>query len=264
MRIVKIAAVAVALLVGGAVLARGGHHRGGFFKRHVNAKIEGALDAAKASAEQRATIEKARDRVFSTIEASHASKQAHMGKVLQLFEADQIDPAQVKAVRAEYDAAAKANAEAILQALTETHQALQPAQRKAVVEYARANKPEGPPQAAVDWFKRRAFSHVKDALDEVKANDVQRAAVENALEQVWNAFKAEHDAGKGHIDEALKLFASDSVDAQAIAKLRSEHDARRQKISDAITQAFHDVHDTLTSAQRKQLVTWVRSHNRHM
>src|SRR5689334_5022862 len=123
MRILKLSAIVLAAVaLGGVVLAHEGpRHFGGFMRRHVNQRIEGALDAAKATAEQRATIEKARDRVFSALEGSHQGRADHMKKVMALFEADQIDAAQVKALRDQHDAAARADGEAILAAITEAH-----------------------------------------------------------------------------------------------------------------------------------------------
>jgi Spy/CpxP family protein refolding chaperone len=195
MRLLKISALVLVAVAGAAALAHeGGKMHHGFFRHHINMRIEGALDAAKATPQQRATIEKARDRVFAAIEGSHAGKQEHMQKVMSLFEADKIDPAQVKALRDQHDATARADGDAILAAIQEAHDTLQPQQRKAVAEYLRAHKPEAPPRAVGEWFKHRAFSHVNDALDQVKASQEQRVAVENAIEQVWNPFHAEHEA----------------------------------------------------------------------
>jgi Spy/CpxP family protein refolding chaperone len=265
MRLLKISAVVLAVAAAGAVVAQEHHrHMGGFFRRHVNMRIEGALDAAKATPDQRATIERARDKVFATVENSHNGRQEHMQKVMALFEADKIDPAQVKALREQHDTTARADADAIVAAISEAHDVLRPDQRKAVADYLRAHKPDAPPRAVADWFKKRAFSHVNDALDQVKANEQQRTAVENAIEQVWNAFHAEHEAMPAHLDQALKLFEADKVDPAQLAALRAQGEARRQKISDAIVQAFHDVHDALTAAQRKQLVAWVRANHAQM
>jgi Spy/CpxP family protein refolding chaperone len=256
-------AVVAAVVAGGTVLAQEGHHHGGFMRHHINSRINGALDAAKVSAEQRAKIEQQRDKVFAAFEENHGQRE-HMQKVMTLFEADQIDNAQVKALRDEHDARARATGDAIVAAINEAHATLQPAQRKAVVEYLRAHKPEAPPKAVGDWFKRRVFSHVSDALDEVKANEQQRVAIDNAIEQVWNAVRTEHEAGPAHLEAALKLFEADHVDAKQLSALRAESDARREKISEAIVQAFHDVHDALTAPQRKQLVAWVRANHAHM
>jgi Spy/CpxP family protein refolding chaperone len=265
MRLLKISAVALAIAAAGAVVAQEHHHRGGgFFRHHVNMRIEGALDAAKATPDQRAVIERARDKVFAAVEGSHQGREEHMQKVMQLFETDKIDAAQVKALRDQHDAAARTDGEAIVAAITEAHDVLRPDQRKEVADYLRAHKPDHPPAAVADWFKKRAFTHVNDALDQVKASQPQRAAVENALEQVWTAFRAEHEAMPAHLEQALKLFEADKIDAQQLAALKADGEARRQKISDAIVQAFHDVHDTLTAAQRKQLVAWVRANHAHM
>ena len=265
MRLLKFAALGL-LVAGGVAVAQGtaNHHGGQFMRRHIDQRIAGALDAAQATPDQRARIEKAKERVFQTIEASHQNRKAHMEKVMALFEADKIDAAQINDLRADHEKEAKADGDAILGAITEAHDTLNAQQRKQVADYVRAHKPEAPPKAVGEWFKKRAFAHVNDALDQVKASQEQRTAVENALEQVWNAVKDEHEASTGHLDQALAIFQSPQIDKAQLEKLRAEHQARRQKIGDAIVQAFHDVHDALTSAQRKQLVAWVRSNHPHM
>ena len=265
MRLLKVSLLVGALVAGGAVLAHeGARHHHEFMRRHINQRIDGALDAAKASPQQRAAIEKARDRVFGTIEQSHQNRRGHIAKIIQLFEADKIDNAAVQQLRSEHDTVARADRDAILAAITEAHDTLNATQRKAVADYLRAHKPEAPPRAVGDWFKKRALSHVNDALDQVKVSQEQRAAIENALEQVWSAVESEHKASGAHLDEALKLFEADKIDPAQVAKMKSEHQAKAQKIGDAVVQAFHDVHDALTSAQRKQLVAWVRANHPHM
>lgn len=255
-------ATAAVILVGGVVLAHEGH--GKLMQQHINQRVEDTIDAAKPTPEQRARLEQAKQRVFDTFAASHGNRKDHMEKVIALFEAEKVDAAQVKALRDEHEATARADGDAIVAALTEAHETLQPQQRKAVADYIRAHKPEGPPKAVGEWFKKRAYAHMNDALDHVKASAEQRKAVENAIDQVWASVREEHEAGAGHIDAALKIFEADRLDKGAIEQLRNQQHARSAKIGDAITQAFHDVHDALTSAQRKELVAWVRANHPHM
>ena len=262
MRLLTISAIVLAA-AGGVVLARENVGRQQFFRRHMEKQIDGAFDAAKPSTEQRAALEKTKQRVLTSIEASHQNQQSNIQKVMQLFEADKIDAAQVKALRDSHEAAARADGDAILAALTEAHDTLQPAQRRAVGDQLRTMKHEGPPKAVADWFKKRALEHVNEALDSIKASPQQRAAIETALEQVWNTMHEEHAAGAGHLETAIQLFEAEKVDAAQVAKLRADHQARRQKVGDAVVQAFHDVHDALTATQRKELVSWVRANHPH-
>ena len=80
------------LLVGAGALAwgHGGHGaRHAMMKRVAVAIVDDALDAAQATAEQRAALHAARDRVFAAVEQHHRSRGARMQKVLALFEADE-------------------------------------------------------------------------------------------------------------------------------------------------------------------------------
>jgi Spy/CpxP family protein refolding chaperone len=257
-----VAAAAVAIGAGGLVVAQEkvGHHD--FMRKHVEERIDAALDAAKATPEQKASIAKSKERVFASMESSHAARKADLQKLLELFQADKIDAVQLTALRGKHEAAMKADGDAITQALIETHDALKPDQRRALAANFREHKME-PPKGAAEWMHKRAQGRVNDALDAVKATEVQKVAIENALEQVWNAIRDEHQASHGHLEQALTLFEADRIDQAQVTKLRAEGQARHQKIGDAVIQAFHDVHDALNATQRKQLVDWVRANHPH-
>jgi Spy/CpxP family protein refolding chaperone len=264
MRLAIVSAVAVAV-AGGAVLAHEGG--GSFMRRHgawLGARIEAAIDAAHPTPEQRARLEQAKERAFQSFHAAHKDGHERMQKVMALFEADTVDAAQVSALRKAHLDEARAAGDAVLDALSDAHDTLDAGQRKAVADYLRAHKPEAPPKAVGEWLKKRIYSHVEDALDQVKASPAQKEAVEASLDQVWDAVRAEHEAGAGHMDKALELFESDRLDRAQIDQLRAENQARHQKIGDAVTQAFREIHDTFTPAQRKQLVAWVRANHPHM
>src|SRR5262245_53115557 len=104
--VIAVATVLTAgVLAGAGALAFGGpsHRHGmmkhGMMKRFVSATIDDALDQAKVTPEQRTAIHAARDRVFAAVEQQWQTRRAGVEDVLQLFEADQVDPAQVAALR---------------------------------------------------------------------------------------------------------------------------------------------------------------------
>ena len=212
MRLLTISAIVLAT-AGGVVLARENAGKHEFFRRHIEKRIDAAFDAAKATTEQRASLEKTKQRVLASIEASHQNQSANIQKVMELFQADTIDAAQVKALRDSHEAAARADGDAIVAALNEAHATLTPAQRRAVGEQLRTQKNDGPPKAVGEWFKKRALEHVNEALDSDKATPAQRTAISAALEHVWTTIHEEHEAGAGHTETAVKLFESDKIDA---------------------------------------------------
>jgi Spy/CpxP family protein refolding chaperone len=63
-----------------------------------------------------------------------------MDEALALFEADAVDPGRVAAFRTQREAEHRQVGDAIVQALTEVHDVLTPAQRKAVADWIRANR----------------------------------------------------------------------------------------------------------------------------
>ena len=128
------------LLAGGGALAFGGlPGRHGVMKRFVSATIDDALDQAKVTPAQRTAIHGARDRVFAVVEQHWQSRGARMDEALRLFEADQVDPAQVAALRQAKEDEHRRMADAIEQAIIEVHDTLTPAQRKVVADYVRAH-----------------------------------------------------------------------------------------------------------------------------
>ena len=128
------------LLAGAGALAFGGPPgRHGVMKRFVSATIDDALDQAKVTPAQRTAIYAARDRVFAAVEQQWQSRGTRMEEVLRLFEADQVDPAQVAALRQAKEEEHRRLADTIEQAIVEAHDTLTPAQRKVVADYVRAH-----------------------------------------------------------------------------------------------------------------------------
>lgn len=119
----------------------GGHGRPAMMKRFVSAMIDEALAPANPTPDQRARIYAARDRAFAAVETHRQTRGAHMAEALALFEADTVDPGRLATFRAQREAEHRQVADAITQALTEVHDVLTPAQRKAVADWIRANRP---------------------------------------------------------------------------------------------------------------------------
>jgi Spy/CpxP family protein refolding chaperone len=70
-------------------------------------------------------------------------RRAHREQMLALFEADQIDPAQLQAMHDQMEQHREAIRQAVVQAVVEIHDTLTPAQRKIVADYARQFGPRG-------------------------------------------------------------------------------------------------------------------------
>ena len=133
---------ALGLVAAGGAVAYSGHGGGrhAIMKRVVLAAIDDALDEAKVTPEQRTAIYAARDRTFAAAEQARTSHRAHLEEGLRLFEADQVDPAQVEAFHRQSDEERQRMREAIHQALVEVHDVLTPVQRRAIADYVRAHR----------------------------------------------------------------------------------------------------------------------------
>ena len=137
----SVAVLGVGLITAVAAFAQGGHGRPAMMKRFVSVMIDEALAPANVTPEQRTQIYAARDRAFAAVEAHRQTRGAHMAEALALFEADAVDPGRVATFRAQREAEHRQVADAISQAITEVHDVLTPAQRKAVADWVRANRP---------------------------------------------------------------------------------------------------------------------------
>jgi Spy/CpxP family protein refolding chaperone len=254
-------ALVLALAVGGAALASGRMHDG-FIKRRVSRHIDAALDAVGASAAQRDAVHAARDHVFATIEETHKAERGDLDAALALWQADRINPAGVAALRARHQAAAKKAGDAIVQALSDAHDALTAAQRAKLAAYLRANQPPKM-DGAKPFMKHMVKERVDDLLDDIHASAEQRGKVTAAVERAFDAISANFGDHAAHFDEAVTIFTADTIDRGKLAALQAERQARMDKSADAIVQALGDIHDTLDAGQRKQVADFVRAHHGH-
>jgi Spy/CpxP family protein refolding chaperone len=111
-------------------------------------------------------------------------------------------------------------------------------------------------------MKRIVSSHIDEVLDDAKVNDSQRQRIHAARDRVFSAFEDHRQKTGGSMEQALSLFEADQVDANQIAALRSAHEAERKALSDVVTQALVDVHDTLTPQQRRVVTDHIRTFKR--
>jgi Spy/CpxP family protein refolding chaperone len=249
----------VALVAGGAALASGHMHEG-FIKRRVTRHIDAALDAVGASSAQRDAVHAARDHVFATIDENHKAERGDLDAALTLWQADRIDPAALAALRTRHQAVAKKTGDAIVQALSDAHDALTPAQRQKLAAYLHANQPPKM-DGAKPFMKHMMKERVDDMLDEIHASADQRAKVTAAVEHAFDVVGANMTDHAAHFDEAVGLFTADTIDRSKLAALQADRQARMNKTADAIVQALGDIHDALDAGQRKQVADFVRAHH---
>ena len=265
---ILLAVVAGVALAGAGIVAAHEHegHEGPFGHHMMMAKrLDKALDAVKATPAQRQAIEAARDHVLATITEVHKDKHGAMQQALSLFAADRIDQQKLAALRSQHDADAKKIGDAIVEAIRTTHDALTSAQRKQMVAYLQQNKPM--PQMRerhAGLMKQMVSVHVDDVLDKLSASDAQRKNVHAAVDKAVATIELNQHDHEVAFDQALQIFAADKLDQQKIAAFRAEREAAHQRAADAIVGAVQTVHDTLTPAQRQQLVSFVKEHHGRM
>jgi len=228
-------------------------------------RLDQALDAVKATPAQRQSIEAARDHVIATIQEVHKDKRGAMQQALDLFAADRIDTQKLSALRAQHQADAKKIGDAIVVAVQSTHDALTSAQRQQLVAYLKTNKPLPPMhERHANLMKQAVSVHVDDMLDRLQASDSQRKTIHAAVNKAVATIEQNQQDHAAAFEQGLSIFAADKMDQQKIAGFRAQREAAHQKAGDAIVAAIQTVHDTLTPAQRQQLVSFVKEHHGRM
>lgn len=144
-----------AVLFGGLARAQDGDeghgHKAAFVQRMINSRVDDALDAIKATPQQRTAIYAVRDRMVNEAKQSFlGGRQQHqqdLEAALTLFTADQFDTEKAAALKNQRTAEAQARwnhmADSALQAIAEVHGVLTPPQRQALAQYLREHQRGG-------------------------------------------------------------------------------------------------------------------------
>jgi len=240
--------------------ASGGHHK--WFRAHLDAHIDDALDAVKANAAQRRAVLAARDHVLSAADDLRKARMADADTALELFGADRVDGKAIDAARARHQAHMTQLGDAIVQAFYDVHDAFTPAQRRALADYVRDAVPHGNGKRAgirERIMRRIVDGKLEEALDALNATAEQRQRIDAVKDRTIAAFQAERVDHAAELDRVLGLFTADTIDKNAVASLRKDAEGRLGRVADAVVKAFVEVHDTLDAGQRKQAVTRLRA-----
>jgi uncharacterized membrane protein len=226
----------------------------------LGARFDAALSAANPTAAQRTTVDAARDRTLDALADLRQSPSPEK-EMMNLFTSDQIDPSQLAALRTQHEDRAKQAGDALVQLLTTTHDTLDTAQRKAVVDYLRGNRPHREHHPEVRNHKDFVKARVNAALDAAQATTDQRTAILGAVDQMFTTMSNSRQSTRGDFDRALSLFEADQLDTNAIAALRTTHQNAMKQVGDAMSQLLMKAHDTLSATQRQEVAQFMRSHH---
>lgn len=257
-----LAVSALAMVGAGVAWAAAHEHEGHGPLGHIQKRIDAALDAVKASPAQKQAVEAARDHVMATIEEVHKDSRGAMKQALEIFAADRIDQGKLNALRAQHQADARKIGDAVVVAVQSTHDALTSQQRQQLVAYLQQNKPMPQMRARhANLMSQMVSTHVDDVLDKLAASDAQRKTIHAAVDKAIAQLQQNQQDHMAAFEKGLSIFAADKLDQQKIAAFRAEREAAHQKAGDAIVGAIQTVHDTLTPAQRQQLVSFIQEHH---
>lgn len=95
-------------------------------------------------------------------------------------------------------------------------------------------------------------------LDRVNATPQQRTQIEQILKTNVDAMRAQRDSRIEVRNEALKLFAQPTVDANALEALRDKQMAQHIAASKRMTAAMLEISRVLTPEQRKQMTDYMQ------
>ena len=107
---------------------------------------------------------------------------------------------------------------------------------------------------SVEDKKKFASAKIDDVLDELKVTDDQRKQIYASRDKLFTALEEAKPDHKTKFDEITALFAKDEIDPRELDALKAGHREKITKMEAAVTDAFVEVHSSLTPAQRKQLL----------
>jgi protein CpxP len=105
----------------------------------VSERVDDLLDQIHATADQRAKVSGAVERAFAAISDGMGDHMAHFDDAIAVFTADKIDQGKLAALQAERQQKMQSVGDAVVQTLTEVHDALDAGQRKQVAEFVRSH-----------------------------------------------------------------------------------------------------------------------------
>jgi Spy/CpxP family protein refolding chaperone len=117
----------------------------------------------------------------------------------------------------------------------------------------------GPAGARHAVMRRVVAATIDEALDQAQVTHDQRQAIHAARDRVFATVDAERAGRRTHLEDALRLFEADRPDPAQVDALHRQADEGRQRIRQAIHEAFAEAHSVLTPAQRKALADHVRA-----
>jgi periplasmic protein CpxP/Spy len=101
---------------------------------------------------------------------------------------------------------------------------------------------------------------VNDTLDDLKATDAQRQAVNAAKEQILDRFQAATADHKRVVGELLVEWEKDAPDMAKVQSLLDAQLEQRRALMKATLDDVLSVHDALTPAQRAAVSAKLREH----
>ena len=113
--------------------------------------------------------------------------------------------------------------------------------------------------AAVDEHLDRMLKHLYVEID---ATDVQKQRLEPIVKQAAKDLLPLRDKARAARKRAVELLTADTIDRGAIETLRAEQIQLAEQASRRLTQAFADVAEVLSPAQRRQIAERMERHGR--
>jgi protein CpxP len=111
--------------------------------------------------------------------------------------------------------------------------------------------------AAIDQHLDRMLKHLYVEID---ATEEQKQKLAPIVKQAAKDLLPLRDKARDARKRAVELITADTVDRGAVEALRAEHLQLADQASRRLTQAFADVAEVLTPAQRKQIAERLQRH----
>ncbi len=122
----------------------------------------------------------------------------------------------------------------------------------------------GGPGRGPESFKSRLLYRIGEAVDSVEPLTAdQKREIGNIIDNAAEQMRGRQKARRAMLDRASTLFEADTIDTDAVAKLRAEHRQQAEAMADTVTEALEQLHDVLTPKQRQAVANELREMAEH-
>lgn len=242
-----------------------GRHRGmgEWMRARVLAQVEDALDAAKATPEQRKAVQAEVETLLAQLKRDPKERMQWLDQGLALLRSDKPDAKTVQALLQQHLSRRQQHAAQLGAALLRLHGLFSGDQRKAIATYVRQEAPSPKGKWRMRMMKWGVERRVGMALDRLAATPDQRKAVAALVDKGAGLAEQHMASHREQLDAVLQAWQGERFDDAVVKQLLGDAQIKGEARAQTVAQLALDLHRILTPAQRTKLADFVAERRSH-